>query len=106
MASRWAKVKGWLGGEDADSSRDPATDRPDPVWRERDESPFGFPVLDLTPVTQGLTAWTGDEDNAARALSWGSSGSEGLDEQPARTAGRFPSASASCMRHRWRLSRP
>ncbi len=48
-------------------------------WLEPSQSPFGVPVLDLTPVTQGMMSTSKDPAQAARAISWGSSVGEELD---------------------------
>ncbi len=45
--------------------------RSQPRWVAADQNPFGVAILDLTPVTQDLTAWSSDPVCASNAISFG-----------------------------------
>ncbi len=48
-----------------------AEPRSQPRWVAADQNPFGVAILDLTPVTRDLTAWSSDPVCASNAVSFG-----------------------------------
>jgi Ankyrin repeats (3 copies) len=89
------------------------------LWIEASDNPFGVRVLDLRPVTQGMISTSGDPQNAARAISWGTATVEVLapfapGEEGARVAceleypiaGSFPDGllyAPPAMEQKWAL---
>lgn len=94
----WRRKSKRNGAEGQEGEPSVSGTSPSPIWREATANPFGIRVLDLTPTTRGLTAWSGNPACAKKAISWaGSTGSE-LDStdlggvSPIRCELRYPVA--------------
>jgi hypothetical protein len=111
--SWWSDLKRKLS-----ASPDPQPQQPPPAarWLPANENRFGVPVLDLTPITQGMLSTTRDPAVAARAVSWGKSTGAELDDAALQAVApivcdlRYPAAPVlpdgllfmpSCMEEKW-----
>ena len=85
-------------------------------WRGAADNRFGVPVLDLTEITQTMLSATTDPAIASRAVGWGESTGDELDDAalravaPIACALRYPAAAVlpdgllftpSCMEEKW-----
>jgi hypothetical protein len=92
--SWWSNLKRKLAGPDPQ----PEKSTPAAQWIDAAENRFGIPVLDLTPVTQGMLSATKDPAVAARAVGWGKSTGAELDDAALRAVApitcslRYPAA--------------
>lgn len=80
--SWWEKLRTWMGGEPpaAEESTQPPTQPSLPAvsWLAADQSRFGVPVLDLTPITRGMRSTSQSQEAALKAISWSRSVGEDL----------------------------
>ncbi len=120
LVSWWARLKGKLGGTPSEGApaAQPAA-QPRARWLAPTDNPFGVPVLDLFSVTGKLLSTTQDPALAARAVSWGDSIGDELDDSellgvaPRRCTLRYPADplltdglvfSPREMEHKWVLA--
>jgi ankyrin repeat protein len=115
--SWWSDMKRKLAGSPRGApTPEPRGASPGARWRDAAENRFGVPVLDLSPVTQGMLSTTRDPAIAARAVGWGTSTGAELDDAalgavaPLACALRYPAASLlpegllftpGCMEEKW-----
>ncbi|MCA9718450.1 MAG: ankyrin repeat domain-containing protein [Myxococcales bacterium] len=81
--SLWDRVKGWFSG----GSRGGGGQVPELAWISAEDNPWGVPVLDLRPVTLGMSSYSENPICAQNAVSFsGEDGTCFIEQVPAEAS--------------------